>query len=569
LSGVRDEAFDEWMFRGGGRRSAIWDQPGWDCEHPSGEAGALEMWCYADRFSYLPGDSVQVHSYCTTPSYSLEVVRDGAHPQAVLTLDEVPGGTPDTREEPYANGCGWPVSTSFEVGANWRPGLYLLVCTARADSGEWIRSEGFIVVRAPPEKRARLGLVLTTSTLLAYNDWGGANHYRGVRAPDGSDRPSPRSSARRPIARGFLKLPPNAPRATNPVDPPPLSPPRYPSLEWSRLHGYSRCYANAFWATYERPFVVWAEQAGYDFDYLTQHDLHFDESALDEYNGIIVVGHDEYWSWEMRDRVDAFLDRGGFVARFGGNFLWQVRIVDEGDAQLCWKRAEQDPLWHDPQQRHLVTSAWDRTGRSGALTMGLRGEAGVYSRYGSAASRAAGGLTVYRPDHWIFAGTGLEYGDQLGGPPSRIASYEMDGLDYMFRHGLPYPTGSDGATEEHHVVLAMAPATAGEVDRWAGDFPIMANERDLPTIFHPSDEAVAADDAGQPLSPGMRYGSGMLAEYSRGPGTVVNTGTSEWVNGLIHRDPFVERVTNTILDRALTAAPQREPDRGSESDIDD
>jgi hypothetical protein len=545
----------------------MWNQPGWECEHPSGEEGALEMWCYADRFSYLPGESVQVHSYCTVPSYSLQVVRDGAHPETVLTLN-VPGSTPHTREEPYANGCGWPVAASFEVGASWRPGLYLLVCTARADDDEWIRSEGFIVVRAPAGRRPKLGLVLTTSTLLAYNDWGGANHYRGVRAPDGTDRRSPRTSARRPVARGFLKLPPNAPRATNPVDPPPLSLPRYPSLEWSRLHGYSRCYANAFWATYERPFVVWAEQAGYEVDYLTQHDLHFDESALDEYNGVIIVGHDEYWSWEMRDRVDAFLDRGGFLARFGGNFLWQVRLVDEGDAQLCWKLATDDPVWQDPERRHLVTSAWDNTGRSGALTMGLRGEAGVYSRYGGAAPRAAGGLTVYRPDHWIFASTGLEYGDQLGGAPSRIASFEMDGLDYTFRHGLPYPTGSDGATEEHHLILAMVPAIVGEVDRWQGTFPIMGDERSLPRTFGWL-EKVADDDGDTPVPPSMLYGSGMLAEYSRGRGMVVNTGTSEWVNGLIHRDPFVEQVTHTILDRALAGPaagePERETDRVSES----
>ena len=543
-----DQAADQWIFRGGGRPWAIWDQPGWETEQPSGEPGALEMWSYADRFSYLPGESVHVHSYCTVPSYSLEVVRDGAHPETVLTLNDVPGGTPDTRDEPYANGCGWPVATSFAVDASWRPGLYLLVCTARSEDGEWIRSDGFIVVRAPAGKRPKLGLVLTTSTLLAYNDWGGANHYRGVRAPDGGDLPSPRSSARRPVARGFLRLPPNAPRNNNAVDPPPLSPPRYPNLEWSRLYGYSRCYANAFWAMYERPFVAWAEQAGYDFDYLTQHDLHFDASALDEYSGVVIVGHDEYWSWEMRDRVDAFLDRGGFVARFGGNFLWQVRLVYEGDAQLCWKRAAQDPLWQDPERRHRATVAWDVTGRSGALTMGLRGEAGVYSRYGTAAPRAAGGLTVYRPDHWIFAGTGLEYGDQLGGAPSRIASYEMDGLDYTFRQGLPYPTGGDGATEESHVILAMTPAAVGEVDRWHGDFPNMAKERSLPRSLG----WLADDDAGDvPLSPSMRYGSGMLAEYNRGIGTVVNTGTSEWVNGLIHRDPFVEQVTHTILDRAL------------------
>ncbi len=41
----------------------------------------------------------------------------------------------------------------------------------------------------------------------------------------------------------------------------------------------------------------------------------------------------------------------------------------------------------------------------------------------------------------------------------------------------------------------------------------------------------------------------MMATFTRGEGTVFNSGTSEWVAGLIHRDWFVEHVTRTVLDR--------------------
>ena len=34
---------------------------------------------------------------------------------------------------------------------------------------------------------------------------------------------------------------------------------------------------------------------------------------------MLSVGHDEYWSWEMRDAVEGFVAAGGNVAFFSGN----------------------------------------------------------------------------------------------------------------------------------------------------------------------------------------------------------------------------------------------------------
>ena len=39
----------------------------------------------------------------------------------------------------------------------------------------------------------------------------------------------------------------------------------------------------------------------------------------------------------MRDAVDAYVDQGGHVARFAGNFMWQTRLEDEGQRQVCYK----------------------------------------------------------------------------------------------------------------------------------------------------------------------------------------------------------------------------------------
>ena len=62
----------------------------------------------------------------------------------------------------------------------------------------------------------------------------------------------------------------------------------------------------------------------------------------------------------MRDAIDAYVDRGGRVARFAGNFLWQIRIEDGGTKQVGYKSAAaaSDPL-RDTEDRHLLTSMWE------------------------------------------------------------------------------------------------------------------------------------------------------------------------------------------------------------------
>lgn len=521
-----------------------WSMPGWPSPRPSEAADAREVWGYCGGFSYRPGEVVDLHVSGSATSYAVEVSRDGAEPLVVWRRDGLHAERHPTPDDAYAVGCGWPVALDIPVDPGWASGLYLV----RLIAAEW-ESDAFFVVRADPSRRAPIAFLLTTSTLVAYNDWGGANAYRGLGDDPRNDVAAPVLSTQRPLSRGFLRKPPGAPREAHDFTPPPFWEPRYPAYEWARLYGYGRHHADAFWATYERPFAVWAERAGYVMDYLTQADLHREPHALDGYACAVVVGHDEYWTWEMRDRVDAFVDRGGGLARFGGNFLWQVRLSDDGTRQSCWRTPARDP--EAEVNPHLATTVWDHAdiARPAAATMGLTGMAGTYARYGVAAPRASGGFTIYRPDHWAFAGTDLYYGDLLGGAPVCLAAFELDSVDYTMRRGLPLPTHEDGAPATLEI-LALAPAVRGEVDRFAGRVPLNG----------PITEAQATLDAiGDKLpacvvEAGGR-GAGMIATFTRGAGEVFNGGSTEWPRALELRDPFVERIVCNVLDRFGTRSP--------------
>ncbi len=51
----------------------------------------------------------------------------------------------------------------------------------------------------------------------------------------------------------------------------------------------------------------------------------------------------------------------------------------------------------------------------------------------------------------------------------------------------------------------------------------------------------------------VKRGSGMMVAMSKGQGEVFHAGTTNWVAGLIDRDPYVERITRNVLDRYLAS----------------
>ena len=244
--------------------------------------------------------------------------------------------------------------------------------------------------RAGGDRRGRLLLIAATATWTAYNDWGGSNHYQGYCGPDG-DRFSPVLSLERPLAKGFVSLPPDAPRAVLMDDPAHHVGAALPA------HGMGLCQ----WLFQEihvlrlgqlrAPLRGWAEAEGYTLDIISQTDLHYRPELLDGYACVVLVGHDEYWSWEMRDAVDAYVVQGGRIARFAGNFMWQIRLEDEGRTQVCYKyiARDEDPL----MRRARATSSANHGRRARSAGPGPQVSAStprmVFMPAGPAARRAA------------------------------------------------------------------------------------------------------------------------------------------------------------------------------------
>lgn len=513
---------------------------------PSDDPTESQLWAYSDRLSYAPGETLRLCVSTTLPRYDLRIYRDGANQRVVHDAIGLHGAHHRSPRDCSALGCGWPAGLSIEVGENWPSGGYVAAFTAATANGDpLVAHHVFVVRRGPSAPPAPILFIASTSTWIAYNDWGGSNHYEGLCGPGGNEA-SPVLSIERPWTRGFAWLPAGAPRIPLRNAPALGAALRYPHMEWAYANGYSKKYASAGWASYDRHFIRWADAAGFAVDAATQHDLHFDPALLDGYRAVVIVGHDEYWSWQMRDAVDRFVEGGGNVARFAGNFLWQARLEDGGRRQVCHKyRARDiDPIARDASRRHLLTTTWEAAeiGRPGVSTFGLNALKGLYAGWGGCSPRGAGGFTVYRPRHWAFAGADLYYGDILGAP-SRLLGYEVDGLDYEMADGLPYPAATAGAPAGLEI-LAMGAATLTEEDHGHRGVDNFIGEEDVrfaAEILH----GVATPETIEKAKRGV----GMIVAFPKGRGQVLHAGTCEWVAGLIDADPFVDRITRTVLAR--------------------
>jgi len=512
-------------------------------ERPSGEA--LEIWGYTDEISYAAGDTVILHVHTTEPAYDVVVYRDGAERKEVLRRENLAGQAQTTPSDAYAKGCDWAEALRFEVPADWASGGYVVELTCQKGKLTRQAHHWFAVRPQPGTGAGRLLLIAATGTWLAYNDWGGANHYEGETIPHGF---SPILNTRRPWARGQVHVPKGAPRIPFTEEVPLGWVPRYPMVEWAYANRFTKYYACAGWASFESLFVRWAEEQGYAVDVMTQHDLHRSGEVLEGYSLAVIVGHDEYWSAGARDHLDAWVDGGGHLARLAGNFLWQTRISDDGLTQTCYKYAapEDDPVV-GTEDAHQISTCWDlpEIGRKGALTMGVTGTRGCYSGWGGWSPRSSGGYTVYRPESWVFEGSDLYFGDVFGAQ-AQIAGFEVDGLDYTVRYGRPYPTGADGVSEDQVTILAMSLAGFVEENHGNPGTNLFAGDGDAVLAAE-----ILYGEANPETMRRVAAGCGTVVLYQRGEGEIFNAGAVEWVNGLQKADPFTERITRNVLDRYL------------------
>lgn len=428
---------------------------------------------YTSELSYEGGDQVGIHLSSSETSVDLAVERLGLETTSVFQQSDIPTQTHPVPDRASSDGCNWPVAFKLQVGKDWQSGYYRVTVTTRGE--KVAKSSLFFVVRGSEARPAKILLQLATNTYNAYTNWGGHSFY-GYHDRDGLQ--GHQVSFDRPISSQFDK--------------------------------------------WELPFVRWAEQNGYAIDYAVNSDLEFRPEILKKYKLVLSIGHDEYWSSPMRDHLESYIRDGGNVAFFSGNTCcWQVRSSENGRVLTSWKQTpNMDPIFRTGDHR-LLSTAWSHhlVRRPENQLTGVGFLWGGYHLSHGQFMDGSGAFTVHRPDHWLFAGTQLNRGDEFGGKDT-IVGYECDGCQMKWVDGLPFPTHEDG-TPKSFEILGTCPA------RWA-----------------------PGDSYWYDRFPKDRTGAAVLGTYtSAGGGTVVTSGTTDWAHGLQGGDANVIQITRNVIER--------------------
>jgi N,N-dimethylformamidase beta subunit-like, C-terminal len=362
---------------------------------------------YASRTSVAPGSQIALHVSTMGKHYSLQVYRLGwyggrggramSHPvQLAGQLQPMPTPTAETG----LIECHWPVSHVLSIPLEWPSGIYVALLRTVPT-----HKENYIVFTVcDHSSRAPILFKSSVCTWEAYNEWGGRSLYVSANGAP----PAVEVSFDRPY--GSYDLDPRFSHVAVPS----------PALGAGDLF---------YW---EINLLRWLERNGYDVDYCTDLDVHEDTELVRQHRVFLSVGHDEYWSADMRDHIEEARDKGVGLAFFSGNTCYQqVRLEEnrrsgERDRTIVSYKCDcshgnacescDDPYCHDgdPSNDSAVTTVWQcaSTRRPEEALLGVH-----YS-----CSNVDSDIVIRDTDSWVFEGTGLRDGDKLKG----LLGYEVD-----------------------------------------------------------------------------------------------------------------------------------------------
>jgi hypothetical protein len=373
---------------------------------------------YASATSVNHGEPIRFYVNTAAPVYTIDVFRmgwygglGGRRVKGPIQVDGTRQIVPTPDSTTGLVDCDWINPFTLVTGDNWTSGVYLAKLTEDANN----KQSYIIFVVRNDEASSHYMFQLPVTTYQAYNFWGGKSLYgygSGGQLPWGSSR-----------GRAAVKVSFNRPYAASTNSAAAVGVGAGEFL--TNLLPVAEYYP-ASSAGWDYNVVRWLEQEGYNVTYVTSIDLHASSIARTRARTYLSSGHDEYWSWEMRENITAFRDSGGNLIFFGANTMyWQVRLERslvtgaDNHVMVGWKeRYRDDPLFTDgiASNDHLVTSKWRNApvSRPEDTLIGVR----FVLEY------VAGDMVVSNASHWVFRNTGLKEGSLLPG----LLGFEVDGI---------------------------------------------------------------------------------------------------------------------------------------------
>jgi len=340
---------------------------------------------YASAVSAQPGDEIVLFVHTQSRAFHVEAYRMGYYQglggRLVWQSDTVPAvaqPAPVVTAPTSTVECRWAPSTTLHIDRDWVPGAYLLKLVGTGGEQQYVP----LCVRDDDSSSAFL-VQHSVTTWQAYNLWGGYSLYLGL-----------------PGGLGFGQVGGNKTFAH-----------RARTVSFDRPYPVDWGQGAADFIGLELPLVYDMERLGLDVSYTTDVDMHERPELLLQHRALLSLGHDEYWSLEMRQGVAQARDGGVNVGFLGANACYRpIRFasspVGPNRWQVCYKSAAEDPMSRDDPM-HATPITW-----SSSPTSWHESEL-IGSTYNDI--DASADLVVTEASGWLWKGTGLRDGQHLPG----------------------------------------------------------------------------------------------------------------------------------------------------------
>ena len=301
----------------------------------------------------------------------------------------------------------WQPSYTLMVPSDWTTGIYLAKFTDRN------QMETYVPFDVLGNFHSLYLAVTPDTTYAAYNAWGGYSLYDADNVVH--------------VVQGV-----NLPRG----------------VEVSFDRPYADTQGASQVLVYEIDAIRWMERQGYDLSYISDVDLHENPAQLLNHHAYLSLGHDEYWTKEMRDGVENARNHGVNLAFLGANAAyWQMRFEPDGAGMpnrtiVCYKvetgngDLAVDPLYGKDNSR--VSAQWRDPviGRPENALIGIMYSNLTHQRLGFPWRVSP---VIHSP---LIDGSGLQAGQSYG---CDLVGYEWDRVF------------TNGATPQGLEVLAQSP----------------------------------------------------------------------------------------------------------------
>ncbi len=361
---------------------------------------------FTGAVSVNAGEPMNVHVKSTGASLSAKLYRLGYYQdqgarlyweQSNISTPAQPACTRD--KDTGLVQCPWSPTFAIPTGANWISGIYLL----RLDSNQGHRFFVYFIVRNDGYAADILAME-PTKTNQAYNRYGCESLYFSG-TPNTSN-----NQCDGVVSNGSSN--------------------RIRSYKVSFDRPYKGGAGTGGLFTHDIEMIRWLEASGYDVTYISDVDRAANPSILLGHKAYLVMGHDEYWTWQEFDAVENAVASGVNVLFLSANeAYWRIRMESSslGPNRIVvgYKDATADPIKSGPDG---PTITFRNLNRSENRLLGT----GYMSYYDDALYNMPWQPTV-DPSKWYWDCTGLRTGDIV----NNIVGEEWNAILYNYNSVTP------------------------------------------------------------------------------------------------------------------------------------